>query len=420
MSQVAEAHARAGDFGRGAAIAAQAGRFWDSALEHVVMAQAESGDVDGARRLVQQHWEGGRRKYSLTQIALVQLSRGDENGALAAARELGSDSVDEVLSSMAAAEARAGDIKAARRIVLDIRSTGARDNALYEMAVAQAKAGDPKGGLRTGKAIQDAEMRTGIPFGVAEARLEAGDIQWASREANRLDMPDRLFLWADIAEECMKLGKRDEGADAFRTATLLALRHGHVDGDYLGRIAGAECRYGISPDALTAIQSLPDGAAKREAYDRLGRAYEDMGLYKDSLLAFQRGTDGGHSYSVARVKLECGDIQGAIETVRLQPNPSDISYSIAELAKEAARGGDYHSALSLASQVVIRKIYFEYDYRAEALREIARAEAKSGDIQGVLVWARKEDWPFGKASAYLGAAEGLLDRSEQKKDKKTN
>lgn len=408
VSQIAEAQARAGDFTQAIGTSLQAGGDWgDSALWQVVMAQAKSGDLDGARSFVQRNFLKGRREHALIQIARVQASKGDANGALLAARQLGPDAVDEVLGVIGTSKAKAGDISAARKTLLSIRSVASKEDVLSEIALAQARAGDPDAALKTIKDIDDPVMKYDLPIKIARARIEAGDTDWASREAARLDAFGQTILLTDIAETCAKLGRRDEAAKTFKKAVRVALQNNH--GAQLGEIAGAQYRTGIGTDAQIAIDGLPDGKTKRQAYDYLGAAYAHMGRYKDAIACLRRSAQGVYSYKIAEVLVQSGQIDGAIEMARLLPNPSDTSSTLAELAKEAARRGDYKGALKLASQVVIRNLYFEHNYRAYALREVARAGVKSGAVQEVLAWAGHEEWPFSKACAYLGAAEGLLD-----------
>ncbi len=58
--------------------------------------------------------------------------------------------------------------------------------------------------------------------------------------------------------------------------------------------------------------------------------------------------------------------------------------------------------------------------RADALSEISQAQARAGDVSGVLAWIADETSSYVKSFALLSAAKGLLDRIEVKKSQGTN
>ena len=64
--------------------------------------------------------------------------------------------------------------------------------------------------------------------------------------------------------------------------------------------------------------------------------------------------------------------------------------------------------------------FLRQDERADALSEISQAQARAGDVSGVLAWIADETSSYVKSFALLSAAKGLLDRIEVKKSQGTN
>ena len=84
-----------------------------------------------------------------------------------------------VLSGIAEAQAKAGDIKAAFATAKTIEDASQRSYALRNIAISQAKAGDIKAAFATAKMIESASQRSWVLSGIAVAQAKAGAIKAA-------------------------------------------------------------------------------------------------------------------------------------------------------------------------------------------------------------------------------------------------
>jgi hypothetical protein len=105
---------------------------------------------------------------------------------------------------------------------------------------------------------------------------------------------------------------------------------------------------------------------------------------------------------IAQSQARAGDIEGALRTVKAITGfaPGDKGDALIVIAKAQAEHGDIKGAIQTAAS------------HSWALRAVASTQAKAGDVAGVLSWAAKVNSPDAKAFVLLGAAEGILSRSE--------
>jgi tetratricopeptide (TPR) repeat protein len=169
------------------------------ALIFIGRAQAEAGDKDGAATTFRQALESakgfknvGRKVNALFSIAGGQALADEVKEAretLAAAEEAQGERLDvnsnftDALTEIAAAEARAGDIKAALRTADEFRYQGHKARALERVAVEQARAKDVKGAVETAGRITIDAWRAWVLLRIGRLQDKAGDRDGAAKRS---------------------------------------------------------------------------------------------------------------------------------------------------------------------------------------------------------------------------------------------
>jgi hypothetical protein len=125
--------------------------------------------------------------------------------------------------------------------------------------------------------------------------------------------------------------------------------------------------------------------------------------------------DDKHTKDVALKKVSqdfatSGDIQLALEVTAAITSSSYKAEALRAIAKAQAKAGDdagtratFHQLLKVAASK-----------NAEILREITAAQARRGDLKGAIRWSVSQTTPSESAYALLGAAEGILAINEVK------
>ena len=417
LGEIARAQAAAGYFADAIQTAGRIGKYQDQYLADIAFAQARAGDPDAAKETVRQYLPKERWGGALRQVALIQADRGDESGALAVAAQLGPIARDEVLAAIGTRKARAGDLDAASQAAASISSPYSRDEVWYAIVEAQAKSGNLEEARRTSAKIKDKDMSRSIPYVLAKARLEAGDVVGTLRLTKGLAPGTKAGTLLAIAEVQVKTGNHSDAGETLRQATRDALREREAfsKAQELAHIAAVQLRAGLSPDAINALESLPDRKDIRWEWCEIAGAQAEIGKIAAALDSAKKMGDRKACalIAIASRQVDAGDPEGALNTIQLNPNPADISSAKAELASQLAKRGDIDTARRFAEEVLITGAHYEEGYRAPALREIARAQANSGKVTDALVWARGQRSPYSRALALLGVAMSLAERQQK-------
>ena len=117
------------------------------------------------------------------------------------------------LAEIAAAQAEAGDMKAALQTASGIDDEGWKAYALAGIAAAQAEAGDMKAALQTASGIDDERQGASALAGIATAQADAGDMKAALQTASGIDDEGwKANVLAKVATaQAMKGGRRGGG-----------------------------------------------------------------------------------------------------------------------------------------------------------------------------------------------------------------
>ncbi|MCZ6625652.1 MAG: hypothetical protein O7B35_15725, partial [Deltaproteobacteria bacterium] len=141
--------------------------------------------------------------------------------------------------------------------------------------------------------------------------------------------------------------------------------------------------------------------------------------------------------NIGLAQAEVGDLAGALQTAAridkmkvkapaLTAKMRSKARILTAIAGAQAKEGD-RAASARTFEQARRAAYaipfipfLRQDERADALSEISQAQARAGDVSGVLTWIGDEISSYVKSFALLGAAKGLLDRIEVKNSQGTN
>jgi hypothetical protein len=147
----------------------------DSDLMEIARAQVDAGDVEGAETTaakIRDPWFAGEARVALAE---GRARRDDVEAARRHASALEGEHRSQALKAIAAAQARAGDVGAARTTVEEIELAEARWLALRDVVEEQARAGDAAGAAEAAREIEHVGLRAEALEAIAVARAEAGD-----------------------------------------------------------------------------------------------------------------------------------------------------------------------------------------------------------------------------------------------------
>jgi RNA polymerase sigma factor (sigma-70 family) len=264
----------------------------------------------------------GEWTSGLTSVAAAQVRLGDLEEALKTAGTLG-DNQDNCLEVIAAAQAGMGDIAGAVRIAKPIKQGDPRADALAAIALAQVKAGDLKAARST----------------LDEVRALAANIQKVQRSRRP---PPGVFqppnfrlghLWARISHIQLLLGDRD---GALQTANSL-------ESDYAKAQAFIEMgRNRITAGKQTEAREMFLAASKagRQIIPDLDSRGRVMRSGKDSTLRV-----------IAWEQAKAGDVEEALKTAETISTAHELDTALGGIAPAQAKAGDMKGALETLGRI---------------------------------------------------------------------
>jgi RNA polymerase sigma factor (sigma-70 family) len=178
-----------------------------SRVRRVAEAQAEIGDVDGAKASVAAiEGDSSEKAVALAALAKAQAKAGDRSGAQASLREaftaaqgLGpredlindnpAENARNTYRTIALAQAETGDAKGAIETLVNRGNAEWRSENMTQIATIQARQGDISGALATARLIP-VPTRAGEAYSsIASLQAKAGDVPGALTWAPKLDSP---------------------------------------------------------------------------------------------------------------------------------------------------------------------------------------------------------------------------------------
>ena len=418
-------------------------------LSGIAQGFAELGDVDAALQAASSQALPPHRTQDLVQVARIRRKRGDAPGAAKALRtaaddalkngpEFASSSLHDVakavaetdparalelcregvklasaqtlpqrkslgIGAFAAVQAAAGDLDAALATASTVPDPGYRAQALVVIAQGRAEAGDAKGTLRALDGLEPS-MDVGPLLTLVTAQARAGDLEGSRQTREKLKgrttMGDVAFcrgrIEAGDVKGALAAAAAIDGEQA-RHAVRMTAAHAQLKArdlkgaletlapvpaearfpSFLQELARAQAEAKQGEEALKTARSIRDPFARTWALIWAGSAGGDARVLEEARKAADEVPDATGNRAtllvhIAAARAAAGDLPGALEMMKASP--------------DAAR----------------------------AAREIAKARARAGEGAATRTWAAGLGAGAVRASALLGAAEGLIERRDRK------
>jgi RNA polymerase sigma factor (sigma-70 family) len=313
-----------------------------------------------------------------------------------------------VLTDLAIAQARAGKVEEARRMVGRIATPDAKVAALAGAGAANQSWFDYP--LRPGIAL--VLLRAGDRAGAKEAA------QRALRIARQVEGdPARGQALAAVACVQARLGDFD--------AALETARDVHPEpwkSHALVAIARARAAQGPGKEAREMIDRLADPQMRVHGLYQLALGQAAAGDRRAARASFRLAADlipsltenersleqSGALHNLATAQAAAGEFEAALQTARSIPGNAGLTF--VNIAAEQARAGDAVGACRTVDTFVPNDVY----WHARALEEVARSRTKRGDERGATRWARGLTVADDRGHALLGVAEGLVDHGKDR------
>jgi hypothetical protein len=314
--------------------------------------QAQAGDLAGARRNLGAFAQGHEREQVYIAVLRGQCRAGDLAGAAATRSEMGSQP-----------------------------NSDAYSQASSWIALTQIQNGDLDGAIeRANSQIPDVQLQSQVMGLVVKAQARRGDITAAQKTIEKMPAANPTM-------------PAQEGA---RGWAFLAL---------------AQMEMGDFAAATRSAQKVPDGRLKDQMIAQM--SYERV-LFLARTRQFGAANDAAESLTPDDRRIDALCEIGLIQRAYGDTDGSKQSYLRAEAlvpTSDARRraclladAGDREAALLAMDGLN------DYVARAEVCREIAYAQAKSGEWREAEQWARSREAPMDKLLAIVGAVEGVAGR----------
>lgn len=387
-------------------------------LAQVAFARANAGDLDAAYAIadvvthgnatglsvpLSAHQQLDYRDTVLKAIAAAQANRGDVAGARATAAKGTSsgDIANEYLRLVARAQAKSGDAAGAEKsFIAYIRSmpdsgaaTDTANQSLELLAAAQLEFADIAGAQATAARIRNGASQATVlsRIAVALAQHDQGDAAKAAlAQAVTAAQAYRDLYGYDKSRAFLEIVKAEAATKDFHAAldTARQISDGFTKNQAFAFIALAQAKSGDAPAAVQTVDSIVNDAAAKNREDTL--------------------------QDIAIAQADAGNLAGAQATLALLPNDYDTSSVTAAIAVAQARAGNFKAALS-TSDLLSEHDRRAWSFRIFAVRGIAKAQAETGDAVAAKLWIASLNTPALEASALMGIAEGLLAKNETAK-----
>ncbi len=364
------------------------------ALVHIAVARARAGDRSGAQE-------------SFAQAIKVAQTIRDEQWTHTYR--------DEVLSDIALALAKAGNVEQAIELAKTIKG-GWRDGALSDIAVAQAKAGDLPQALAMMQTITDTLIigphHSVLMVAIAEAQARAGDRLEARKSfaraikfANTIIGKESAWRLSEVAEALVHIagaqaraGERAGAQESFTQAINVAQT---ITDEFrrdmtLSDVAVARAKVGDVPQALAMMQTITDTliigphhsvlmVAIAEAQARAGDRSGAQESFAQAIKIAQTMADEGWRNQVlsdiALALAKAGNVEQAIELAKTMKGGWRDG-ALSDIALGQAEAGDIARAQMLAKTIADKE-------RQILIAGIAKAQIRAGDIEQALAFSQR-------------------------------
>lgn len=230
--RIAEAQARAGDVKAASATVVSNPKYHSIILSRVCAAQAALGDLKAAYKTLDKIKEPADRVSAVVGIAKAYFKSGDQKKAASVFDDAIKEADDaptkkektELLTSIARAQAQAGDWLAAYSTVDVVPDAAEKARLLAKMAKNEARAGNIKGAITIAEGITGNDMMKGLALSdIVSIRAKNGDTQGALAMARTITDPYyRGVALVSVTGPLLKQKKKSEATDHLQQAKLLA------------------------------------------------------------------------------------------------------------------------------------------------------------------------------------------------------
>lgn len=418
-----------------------------AAYSRIAFLQAKAGYAAGAKAtagLIRSHRAFQLR--ALMHIAQEQALAGDFAGAEATACEIpdgsgyGTDMALEAFKAIAKARAEAGDADAASKVALAVREKlplawKKRPDSFYLIiAKGLAGAGKIEAAISFAEDIDNAYPRAQAYRSIVVAHARAGDFDAAKAIARDMGGPgNHAWVYADLARIMAAAGKMTEAREIVESIGYADIRAGTYE-----RICTELAWKGNIDGALEALQYVTDLDAKSRVRRTIVEAQLEAGDLQAARATanlivgdgkFQAFLLLAEYYSVARDDLAFAQCLGiAKDYVKALDGDEKVNGSCA-IAEALAKKGDLDDAIACMNAATkenhfqgVRLPHFFMSAaqrsaaasRLDMVRKIARAYAGIHDpLPNLLPWIKELGSPEDRARAYLGAAQGLIEKQKE-------
>lgn len=318
-------------------------------------------------------------------VVMIQARTGDIAGAkltaetIAVPRKKGF-----AYANIADALARSGDIDGATAVAESVTDANAKAGIYENIAEAQARKGDIAAAQATAANITEPFNKAHTNGRIALAQAAAGDLDAAKATIAALPSTDDLIVetWVNIAEMQATGGKKAESDESLKLA-IAAMDQvpDYLQDIALGKFVAGETKTGNLSKAMQLAN------------------YVKAPPNKEMLLSH-----------IASAQIEMGDLAGARSTAARLTKPSDQVDNDASLASAEAKTGDVNGARRLVTQAsALAPRIQPPPIRAMYCEGIATAQVQANGEAAAVAWARSQKDPEVRARALLGVVEGLPD-----------
>jgi len=274
-----------------------------------------------------------------------------------------------------------------------VSAPATRDSLLHHLASVHGSAGNYGLAVTLAVSIQDKTWRAMASLAIAAHQIKAGDLGSAgSSVAMARGIPIAQMTWGEM--QVLTTLARAEAGVGNKQGCAMALKRAKDQAEaYLNpqkkaaafiELAAAQFRLG---DKAAAIESIKAAEAARAAMPTTGPVQLDSLPEKYSALA--------------RAQAASGELAAALATAKAVAQAEMRLLAYAQMARELADAGRFEEAGSLIPDIA------DADARAQAVRTIASAHAKGGDLSRLRQWMESLPTSWDRAEACIEVVKNL-------------
>jgi len=405
------------------------------AYASIVKAQAEAGDIAGAKdTLGMMKRNGARYPEALAHIVRAQCRAGDLAAGEATARQIlvgaeRNSTTGVAIRAIAGGWARAKGLESAKaaadrllKLLVSPEQTGETEkdvgyfnNHIYKaISRALAESGDIEGAIAIAR-----EFDLMAYAAIINAQIEAGDLEAAKATAlSMTPMNGRFWAYEKVACALAKAGRDDEALSLCAT----------IDGiDYGTSVYAGLCKASTSVGDLDRARTLiekmaspwPKAIATRDiakaqlAAGDIEGAHATMDHCVENVEPDLYGHDTSIRHvlsiylSIAEAYAAAGDVDGREKCLQMAKDLTQALRNAGSLAEAQARMGDLAGAGTTLAGLGRNSMW----EMCRGLRDAAKSYARTrSGLDALVRWIQALPTPQQRAWAYLGAGQGLIEK----------